>query len=328
MTLIVRSLTTSIGSTLCVARLNTNVGNHKLKKALNSSCIFIKRRFHEQLQFRDVFIVDDTITMDLWDAMHEKNLPLKHPLSGHLVSKYVSYIHKYGEYNYNKIGDYSLNITPIKTYLNSENNINHSNNQVGSGSILSLKNTHSIYLYPEGLCIRGLREQDIPTISQSILNDVPITRSNIIDCLQSNREINKTNDDTLNRENSNTTIIIDEVPKLVVIASSNKITTQSKAKSGLNIFYNALFKNDLHTSEAEIDGTSESITEQMSVLRNKKENNMIYNSSEVGFFIASDMKGHRNAASLLIFHENSKIGDGFEFLPSISKANEILSKYL
>ena len=107
------------------------------------------------LGFRDVFVHDPNFPTVKWDT-HRTSL--KHPHSGHTMAKYATYIHTNSVYNFNQIGEYSLNVTPIHPWTNRDPEMVTRSNSSTSKEQNIEQAQHTVIIHPDGLQLSGLKE--------------------------------------------------------------------------------------------------------------------------------------------------------------------------
>lgn len=173
------------------------------------------------LQHRDVFVFDPSFSLKAWDVIHEKGLSTKHPSSGHVIAKYSSHMHNNSKYNFNNLGEFSMNITSA-VQLTSKDLMIHkgiSTDSIEVAEALKNNNAHKILIHPDGLSISGLSHLDIPTLMDLIMKEelieVDFIRKLLPEC------------------------IIENLP-MTIIVSSNASCSQKTAKEVLGWFNTAL----------------------------------------------------------------------------------------
>ncbi len=134
------------------------------------------RKFHSQSGFkvqayRDVIVFDHTFNLCDWlrsSSTRNGNNSLKHPSVGHALGQYaVAEYHR--SYNYNNIGEFSLNIAAGEK-------ISLTIKEDGSSyNVNSLRNTtdcdHDILVWPDGLYISNLKKVDITHLYSLLSNE-------------------------------------------------------------------------------------------------------------------------------------------------------------
>jgi len=99
--------------------------------------------------YRDIFIHDHNVmTTAAFLTCNEAKLPINHPTGSHILAAYSAQIHKHSTYNFNQLGEFSVNITAFHPIVGDSN--------VGG--------SHSVLVWPDNLIISGLIKNDIPKI--------------------------------------------------------------------------------------------------------------------------------------------------------------------
>ncbi|RYG93388.1 hypothetical protein EON65_59005, partial [archaeon] len=83
-----------------------------------------------------------------------------HPSCKHIIATYGQYFYANVKYNYNDLGEFSLNL--IATEFTSK----HNSDALSAG----VPDTHSLLLWPEGVLVEGLQRSDIPVLGDYLLN--------------------------------------------------------------------------------------------------------------------------------------------------------------
>jgi hypothetical protein len=177
------------------------------------------------LEYRDVFVYDPAYVAAKWDTQQPS---LKHPLSGHIVAKYAGYIHQNSVYNFNHVGEYSLNVTPICPWeppgpTNTNNTSSRSDNSDSNSSNSSSGSSegHTVIIYPDGLQLSGLQgPHDITTVSDLILRESVVTHQQAAAALPH--------------------ATVGPAPRHMIIASTAALHSPTLAKTVLSWFHAAL----------------------------------------------------------------------------------------
>ena len=239
------------------------------------------------LEYRDVFVHDPAFPADRWDAQVAS---LKHPHSGHAVARYAAYIHRHAVYNFNQVGEYSLNVTPIRPWPHHDGAVRGTTSGTSASATATTTSStstsneeHTVIIHPDGLSLHHLRDDDdVAAVCGLILQDLPLSRERVVAALPSHVRVTPS-------------------PPLTVVAARPAAVAASTtvAKTVLQWFHDALLP-------ATVSSSSSSVV------------------AGARLYLASDMKGHRNAASVLVLpHE-----DSFEFITSPAKVRTIVSKYV
>lgn len=116
-------------------------------------------------EFRDVFVIDPSFQLKEWLLLPE-NRPssgyrgIIHPSCKHAIAGYGQYFYSNVKYNYNDLGEFSLNIIATEFLTK----------HTSHGSSVEVPSTHSLLLWPEGVFVEGLQRSDIPTMGDYLLN--------------------------------------------------------------------------------------------------------------------------------------------------------------
>jgi hypothetical protein len=142
-----------------------------------------------------------------------------------------------------------------------------------------------VIIHPDGLSLHHLRgDDDVAAVCGLILQDLPLSRERVVAALPAH-------------------VCVTPSPPLTVVATCPAAVAASTAvaKTVLQWFHDALLPAAVSSSSS-----------SSSVVAGAR------------LYLASDMKGHRNAASILVLpHE-----DSFEFITSTAKVRTIVSKYV
>ena len=229
-----------------------------------------------------MFVHDPAFSPDRWDAQVSS---LKHPHSGHAVARYAAYIHRHAVYNFNQVGEYSLNVTPIRPWPHDDGAVrgnvpSSSSTRIVGSSKSGDAEEHTVIIHPDGLSLHHLRgDEDVATVCNLILQDTPLSWECVVAALPGH-------------------VRVAPSPPLTVVAACPAAINGSTAvaKTVLQWFHDSLLASS--SSSSMVAGAR--------------------------LYLAADMKGHRNAASVLVLpHE-----DSFEFVMSPSKVETIVGKYM
>ena len=247
---------------------------------------------------RDVFIYDHSFPLKSWITAHQKGSSTKHPSSGHVIAAYSSYIHNNSKYHFNSLGEFSLIFSSVLPLPH--DNILTADIEVkvdclppkNEKNSIAKINSHSIFIYPDGLHISGLSVNEIPTIVDLILKDKNIEKDHL----------NKILPDYCT---------LSEFPKLMVIASSSKHQSMEKAAQILNWFRSAIIEKT-EVTEVNKSDLGSSIPDLGSEIPDRK--------SSTVFFLASELGGHRNSSSVILLPSE----DSFEFVSTEESVLKII----
>lgn len=224
------------------------------------------------IQFRDVLIYDHSFSSKSWDQIHEKGLSTKHPSSGHVVAQYSSYLHNHSKYNFNSLGEFSLIMTsaiPLSILDKGHTSV---------VNMLEEDKMHSVLIHPDGLLISGITTAEISIITNLILNEEMITAASAKKVLPDHCKLN-------------------ELPPLVIIATTNKICSMKTATQVLRWFQAAVISTTHDTLS--FTGIEDSPL----------------------LLLASELGGHRNSSTVLLLPSE----DSFEFVSNEENAKAILT---
>lgn len=190
------------------------------------------------LSYRDVFVIDQSFQLDIWVktlSMKVKtsssptssfSSQLKHPnTSNHILASYASFIHNNSDYNFNKLGEFTFNITASQI-MNFDKNDNDNDSDSIKNNTLSIG--HSVYLWPDNIMINNLNAEDIPIIYKLIIYNSKLTKEYINTIATNNKYeiIEKPNDNML------------------IISSLSKKFPINKSYEVLQWFYDSLQLDD------------------------------------------------------------------------------------
>lgn len=116
---------------------------------VSSARYTLRRRLSAATTYRDIFIHDHSVaTTAAFLACNEAKLPINHPTGSHILAAYSAQIHKHSTYNFNQLGEFSVNIAAFHPV-------------VGGSTVGS---SHSVLVWPDNIIISGLDKNDIPKI--------------------------------------------------------------------------------------------------------------------------------------------------------------------
>ncbi len=127
----------------------------------------------EVVGHRDLFVFDSTWSLQTWAAMttaaqfnvRDTNKNLKHPKSGHVISKYAMYQFEKSTYHFNNVGEYYLNITAAHSF--SPSFIKHVENRVDEENIK--EGTHSVVIWPDSVLVQNATSDDVEAITDLVM---------------------------------------------------------------------------------------------------------------------------------------------------------------
>lgn len=189
------------------------------------SCV-IRRCIHNNIYinnnnikvlYRDIFVIDDNVSEKQWSDICSSPLGFKHPTSNHIISSYCSFIHKNSTYNFNNLGEFSINLTHA---YNIGSNI-HESAETGTSTTTD---SHSIIVWPDKIYLKTLSIKDIPTITNLFIDN-----DNIVDEA-------KLKEHRLDKKTAT-------LPINIVISSVSKTTSNDTAKTILQWFQSAVKGN-------------------------------------------------------------------------------------
>ena len=123
---------------------------------------------------RDLFVVDHSWSLKKWaDKMTtpaqynitDSNKNLKHPGSGHIVSKYAIYQFENSAFHFNDVGEYYLNITAAHSF--SPSFIDHEESE--EDKIKDVNGTHSVVIWPDSILVRNASANDVEAITDLVM---------------------------------------------------------------------------------------------------------------------------------------------------------------
>ncbi|KAJ1410916.1 hypothetical protein B484DRAFT_402790 [Ochromonadaceae sp. CCMP2298] len=123
------------------------------------------------LSYRDVFLLDHA-GFDLvhWLEANAGNTALiKHPSCKHAVAIYAKYIHENSSYNFNDLGEYSLNISAAQLMTDEG-----SAGGFGAGSPSPECPAPSMLVWPDAVALHNLTPTDMPALCKALLTDTAI----------------------------------------------------------------------------------------------------------------------------------------------------------
>lgn len=133
----------------------------------------VRHSWGQNMSYRDVFVEDGTFDYLTWirdNSLHSAQI--KHPSSTHVVSKYASYVHNHGSYNFNNVDDYVLNIAAYHELPASSDTIKH---QTTSSSTAR----HALLVWPDSLVLSNLVADDIAIIGKNLLKDAQLDQTKL-----------------------------------------------------------------------------------------------------------------------------------------------------
>ena len=200
--------------------LYTRLLSSRLKKSSLILSSSISSSSTLSLQYRDVFISDSSYKYH--DYVTNMN-NLKHPSSSHAIASYSNFIHHHSTYHFNSLGEYSLNVNP--GHIISTNSRSTSSNSNSTSSSSSSSSTHDMIVWPDRLYIKGLTNNEIPTIMKLIFKDNLISASSLSSILPSSCNIVS-------------------IPNTVIVSSTSSIVNSDNANLILKYFKNIIINEE------------------------------------------------------------------------------------
>eukprot|EP01038_Epipyxis_sp_PR26KG_P009081 gene9081-12247_t len=175
-----------------------------------------KLRLLNTVAHRDIFLFDKSLNFDAWKALAKDDQSIKHPSSNHILAAYAKYNFEHGIYNFNQLGEFSLNIAAAHNCTIDDSSVE--NNYLSS-------TYHDILLWPDGIIIHDLQKQHIPYIYNLITKPSFITdEKNIIE----------------NCPNCHISNI--QQKTAIIVSSVSRTNSQENVISTLDLFRNKLSK--------------------------------------------------------------------------------------
>ena len=107
------------------------------------------RRVSSTTNYRDIFVHDHSVVNTAaFLGYNEAKVPINHPTGVHTIAAYSAQIHRHSTYNFNQLGEFSVNIAAFHPIS-------------GTGNVDS---SHSVLVWPDNLIISGLNKDDIPKV--------------------------------------------------------------------------------------------------------------------------------------------------------------------
>jgi hypothetical protein len=159
---------------------------------------------------RDIFVEDHSCSRGQWDQIVSKSGSyFRNPASSHIVAEYFKTRYTVGNYNFNVIGEFSLNITAVMSY-------GCDNNQ------WQPEPYHSCIIWPDRLVLTKLTKQDIDKITKLCLLEKQLERRDFEGLL------------------SPTSVVADGVKAPHVFSACNQYSSASSARKSLQWFSETL----------------------------------------------------------------------------------------
>ena len=225
----------------------------------------------EVLGHRDLFVFDSTWSLQTWAAMttaaqfnmRDTNKNLKHPKSGHVISKYATYQFENSAYHFNNVGEYYLNVTAAHSF--SPTFIRHVESKIDEDNIK--EGTHSVVIWPDSLLVQSASADDVEAITDMVSDHKrKISYSQAMNYLTSRNKGEKSK------------LTVEEVPNMMAIVACGTAEFPNAADR---------LKNLYKTSESLLPySVAEKVPPPV-------------------FFMAADMRGHRNASKIMIMSSGS-----------------------
>eukprot|EP01031_Cornospumella_fuschlensis_P042591 gene42591-52040_t len=122
----------------------------------------------EPPEFRDVFVMDPSFKLKKWILLPKHRSAsgyrsIIHPSCKHVIATYGQYFYSNVKYNYNDLGEFSLNLIATE-FINNDGRSDYGSKSSNNSS------THSLLLWPEGVFLEGLQRSDIPIVGDYLLN--------------------------------------------------------------------------------------------------------------------------------------------------------------
>jgi hypothetical protein len=130
------------------------------------------------LSYRDVFLLDKRFDLPHWlEANAANTAMIKHPSCTHAVAQYAKYIHENSPYNFNSLGEYSLNISAAQLLTDDVGSAGDAGMHTGSVSPVSPvspESPPSMLVWPDGVALHNLTPADMPALCKALLTDTAI----------------------------------------------------------------------------------------------------------------------------------------------------------
>ena len=126
---------------------------------------------------RDVIVFDHNFKLKEWlSGFAPQQRSLRHPSIRHILGRYAN-CEYHRPYNYNNIGEFSLNISAGEHWYHS----NKKDQSTHSHSSISKSPYHDVLIWPEALFLKNLLESDVdalyPYLSSDVLLNCDILKS-------------------------------------------------------------------------------------------------------------------------------------------------------
>ena len=138
-----------------------------IKARVNTGRLLTCRLSTGTVSHRDVFVDDLCCSKAQWDHyLSQSSKAFRHPSSEHIVAEYAKVSHSKGTYNFNVLGEFSLNITPVFQP------------SIRIATFLPV-HLHNIIIWPDRIVVNNLTPSDIPILFNFFVKDEQIQISRL-----------------------------------------------------------------------------------------------------------------------------------------------------
>jgi hypothetical protein len=173
---------------------------------------------------RSIILIDPKKSLSDWfnssqTSQISKVYSLKHPNSGHILSYYGNYFFQHASYNYNQIGEFSLQLSGGNYH-----DLSQPPNQ--SQTILSSFDCHDMIILPDAIHIRNLRQDDLKSLFPYLNQNkriAPTQVTNILKQRMTNSTGNGVQVQNLCNADDDIVVLVNVNPKIFPYQKANEL---------------------------------------------------------------------------------------------------------